>query len=121
MEAAAAARETPLPVLIETGNSFLGQVTRLLSRVDPEGYPEHVFDVETGLQSLEGDYQMLKVELLEAGAQGRLPVADMDARLRAASAIRRAVQQAAKASSLIGAIALTGGAEQMPRTPHPQV
>ncbi len=44
---------------------------------------------------------MLKVELLEASAQGRLPVADMDAHLRAASAIRRAVHQAAKAARLL--------------------
>ncbi|MBU1691942.1 MAG: Na/Pi cotransporter family protein [Gammaproteobacteria bacterium] len=101
MEAAAAARETPLPTLIETGSSFLDQVTRLFSRIDPEGYQEYAADVETGLQSLEGDYQILKTELLEAGAQGRLPVADMDARLRAASAIHRAVQQAAKAARLL--------------------
>ena len=103
VEAAAAARETPLPALIETGSSFPSQAERLCSRVDPEGYREHGADVENGLQSLEGDYQMLKVELLEAGAQGRLPVADMDARLRAASAVRRAVQQAVKAARLLGA------------------
>ncbi len=103
MEAAAAARETPLPALIETGGSFLGQVTRLFSRVDPEGYLEYAADVETGLQSMEGDYQMLKEELLEAGTQGRLPVADMDARLRAASALRRALQQAVKAAQMLSA------------------
>jgi len=113
-EAAAAARETPLPALIETGGDFLDQLTRLLSRIDPEGKLELAAAVEPGLESLEGDYQMLKAELLEAGAQGRLPVADMDARLRAASAIHRAVQQAAKAARLLGAEATASGAEQAP-------
>lgn len=44
--------------------------------------------------------------MLEAGAQGHLPVAEMDARLRAASATRRAVQQAAKAARLLNGYAL---------------
>ncbi len=47
------------------------------------------------------DYQMLKVELLEASTQGRLAVAGMDTHLRAVSAIRRAVQQTAKAARLL--------------------
>ncbi|CAH1202052.1 Sodium-dependent phosphate transporter [Candidatus Nitrotoga sp. BS] len=111
MEAAAAARETPLPVLIETGGTFFDQGTRLLSRVDPEGVLAHGADVESDLQSLEGDYQILKKELLEAGAQGRLSVTDMDARLRAASAIRRAVQQAVKATRLLDGEATASGAE----------
>jgi len=113
-EAAAAARETPLPVLIETDGAFLDQATLLFFRVEPERMLAHGADVETGLQSLEGDYQMLKAELLEAGAQGRLPVTDMDARLRAASAIRRAVQQAVKATRLLDAEATASGAEQEP-------
>ncbi len=115
MEAAAAARETPLPALIETGGDFLDQVTGVLSRIDPEGKLELAAAVETGLEILERNYQKLKAELLEAGAQGRLPVADMDARLRAASAIHRAVQQAAKAARLLGATAPASEAEQ---TPH---
>lgn len=111
MEAAAAARETPLPALIESGGTFLGQVTRLFSRVDPEGKHEYAGDVESSLQSLEGDYQILKAELLEEGVQGRLPVTDMDARLRAASAMHRAAQQAVKASRLLGEYSSEGGAE----------
>lgn len=119
MEAAAAARETPMPVLIEAGGAFLDQASRLFSRVDPVGYMEYAADVETSLQGLEGDYQILKAELLEAGAQGHVIVADMDARLRAASAIRRAVQQAAKAAHLLGAKASTGGVELAPGTAQP--
>lgn len=55
----------------------------------------------------ERDYQALKADLLEAGAQDRLPLTAMDARLRAASAYRRALQQAAKAAArlLAGAAA----------------
>lgn len=37
--------------------------------------------VETCLETPEEHYQMLKSHLLEAGAQGQLPVAEMDARL----------------------------------------
>ncbi len=102
VEAAAATREAPLPELTETSGSFPVQATRLFSRVDPQGHQEYAADIESTLQNLEGDYQMLKVDLLEAGTQGRLPVADMDARLRAASAIHRAGQQAAKAARLLG-------------------
>jgi len=112
MEAAAAARETPLPGLIEAGGSFIDQIERLLSRVDPTGNLERAADTETGLQSLELDYQALKAELLEAGALGRLPVADMDARLRAASAIHRAAQQSVKAARLLGAEASANAAVQ---------
>jgi phosphate:Na+ symporter len=102
MEAAAAARETPMPVLIESGGTFIGQAVQLFSSVDPESGQEEAYDWENSLRNLEGDYQILKAELLEAGALGRQSVADMDARLRAASAIRRAVQQAAKATRLLG-------------------
>jgi len=112
MEAAAAARETPLPALIEVGASFLDRIARLSSRVDPEGNPPPAADVEASLQDLETDYQALKAELLEAGAQNRLPVADMDARLRAASAIHRAAQQSVKAARLLGAEASANAADQ---------
>jgi phosphate:Na+ symporter len=102
-ETAAATRESPLPALIEAGGSFLDQAKRLISRIDPEGNLEQVADIQPGLQGMEGDYQMLKAELLEAGTRGRLPVSDMDARLRAASALRRALQQAVKAAQMLSA------------------
>lgn len=103
VETAAAAHETPLPVQIEAGGSFFDQAARLISRIDPEGNLEQLASIQPGLQSMEVDYQMLKAELLDAGTQGRLPVADMDARLRAASALRRALQQAVKAAHLLSA------------------
>ncbi|MDK9724508.1 MAG: hypothetical protein OEL88_06420 [Sterolibacteriaceae bacterium MAG5] len=42
-------------------------------------------------------HQAVKVYWLEAGAPGNIPVTVMDARLRAASALRRALEQATKA------------------------
>ncbi|MDO8890934.1 MAG: Na/Pi cotransporter family protein [Sulfurimicrobium sp.] len=101
----------PLPQ-IEADSAFLDQVKRMLERIDPEEKLADGGDIASGVQSMEGDYQILKAELLEEGAQGRLPVADMDARLRAASAIRRVVQQAAKAVRLLGAEASASGADQ---------
>lgn len=59
--------------------------------------------VSLALQTLEEHYQSLKSKLLEAGAQGQLPVAEMDARLRIAGATRRAAQQAVKAALMLGA------------------
>ncbi|MBE0620587.1 MAG: Na/Pi cotransporter family protein [Burkholderiales bacterium] len=116
LEAAAAARETPLPALIETGGSFLEQLTRLISSVDPEGDLQPAADIEASLHDVERDYQALKAELLEAGALGGLAVADMDARLRAASAIHHAAQQSAKAARLLGTEASVNAAEQAPGT-----
>lgn len=106
VETAAAAHETPLPVQIEAGGSFFDQAARLLSLLGPEGNLEQVADIQPGLQNMEGDYQMLKAELLEAGTQGRLSVADMDAQLRVASALRRVMQQAVKAAQILSARSL---------------
>ncbi|WP_119290333.1 Na/Pi cotransporter family protein [Azohydromonas sediminis] len=57
------------------------------------------------LEATENAYQSLKAALLAAGADGRLPLSAMDARLRAASALRRALQQAVKAVRLDADIA----------------
>jgi phosphate:Na+ symporter len=51
--------------------------------------------------AMEAAYQALKARLLEAGAQGQLPVAVMDAQLRSASNLRRALEQVAKASNML--------------------
>jgi phosphate:Na+ symporter len=56
--------------------------------------------VDRLLAATENAYQSLKAALLAAGADGRLPLPAMDARLRAASALRRALQQAVKAVRL---------------------
>ncbi|MDP1526323.1 MAG: Na/Pi symporter [Rhodocyclaceae bacterium] len=90
-EAAAALRET------ETAASpafadWRTEGEALLARLNPDAPTS---DVDLG--SFEAAYQRLKAELLEAGAQGRLGVSAMDGQLRGASALRRAVEQCAKA------------------------
>jgi len=81
--------------------------------------PNDMHHVETGLQTLEEHGQMLKAHLLEAGAQGHLPVPEMDARLRSASATRRALQQAVKAMRLLNDATSENGLEQ-PSAPEEQ-
>ncbi|MDP2694433.1 MAG: Na/Pi symporter [Gallionella sp.] len=110
LETAAAMRETTSPAPAEAGK-FAAQAEALLDAVDsekalPEIIPIDTVCVETCLETMEERYQILKSHLLEAGAQGQLPVADMDARLRVASATHRAVQQAAKAARLLNGYAL---------------
>lgn len=112
LEGAAAARETPLPLLIEVSNAFIDQVMQLFTCVDPEVELKQTTDIETSLQRLEQAYQALKAELLRAGAQSVLPVADMDARLRAASAIHRALQQTAKAARMLASETTQNDEEQ---------
>lgn len=100
LEAAAAARESELPELPASGD-FSARVQALLPFVEPEKSPDEYDHAEAGLLEMEEGYQALKSALLAAGAQGRLPVAEMDASLRAASATRRAIRQAAKAARLL--------------------
>ena len=113
LETAAAMRETPAPAPTEAGK-FSAQAEALLDAADPEMKPDDDSHVEAGLQSLEDHYQLLKSRLLEMGAQGQLPVAEMDARLRAASASRRALQQAVKAMRLLNGATSGNGAENPP-------
>ena len=113
LETAAATRETTAPALDEPVD-FAAATESLLERVDPEMKLNDTSLVETGLQDLEGSYQSLKSWLLAAGAQGRLPVAEMDARLRAASATRRAMQQAVKAVRLLNDETSVNDMEQPP-------
>ncbi|MEW6163581.1 MAG: Na/Pi symporter [Pseudomonadota bacterium] len=58
---------------------------------------------EGATDDFEAAYQTLKAALLEAGADGRLTPAAMDARLRRASALRRGVNQMAKAARMLAA------------------
>ncbi len=54
--------------------------------------------VAAALDAAEKAYQTLKATLLAAGADGQLPMAGMEEALRRYSALRRATQQAAKAT-----------------------
>lgn len=100
LEAAAARQETTGHAPVEY-DAFVAQAKSLLDAADPEAAPDERRPVRLGLQALEEDYQALKSRLLEAGARGRMPVAEMDARLRAASSMRRAIEQAVKAVLLL--------------------
>lgn len=97
-EAALAAREAADTPTAEGMAAFRQQGERLLERADPAAALLDAPGLESGLRDFEGDYQILKAELLEAGATG---VAAMDARLRAASALRRAVEQMVKAARML--------------------
>lgn len=57
-------------------------------------------DLPALLPPWEAGYQGLKAALLQAGAHGDLSVTQMDLRLRALSALRRALEQAVKAALL---------------------
>ena len=94
-EAAAALRETEAAASPAFAD-LRAEAEALLTRLDPESP-----DNEVDLNPFEATYQRVKAELLEAGAQGRLGVAAMDAQLRGASALRRAVEQATKARYLL--------------------
>lgn len=70
-----------------------GELLAACAGTDPESGPAE------RVAAMESTYQSAKAALLEAGAGGRLPVAAMDARLRAASSLRRALEQSAKAAA----------------------
>jgi phosphate:Na+ symporter len=97
LEAVAAGCETAAAASVPGEDAFRARAEALLARCDPGGEMAAA-GVDAALRDFEDDYQRLKAELLEAGANGRLAVAEMDARLRAASTLRRAGQQVAKAA-----------------------
>lgn len=64
--------------------------------------------VEAALREAEDAYAVLKAALLRAGAQGALALEAMDAWLRAASELRRGLQQIAKGATLLANLAAPG-------------
>lgn len=74
---------------------FRQRALELLATLDPEA-PVGADARDASYAAAQEAYQVLKMHWLDAGAQGRITVADMDARLRAASALRRALEQATK-------------------------
>ncbi len=117
-EAAAAAAESEPGDFPAGHEDFLRQAEALFARCDPAAPHASPAEIDAALDGFEADYQELKAELLEAGAQNRLAVADMDARLRAASALRRAAQQIAKAARMLagGAVPAHDPAPAMEKT-----
>ena len=101
LEAAAAAGEVEAAAPPLDDGPFRRRAEALFARCEPAADIAGAAALESALRDFENDYQILKAGLLEAGAQGRLPVAEMDARLRAASALHRAAQQVAKAARML--------------------
>jgi len=60
-------------------------------------------DLDAALGAMDVAYQLLKSDLLQGGATGRLRVAEMEQALRRISALRRAAKQTAKAATLLRA------------------
>ncbi len=84
------------------GRALARAAVALLDVADPTATPVAVrAAIEGAAREVEDQYRSVKAGLLEAGALGRIPVPAMDARLRAASALRGAVQQLADAGRLL--------------------
>ncbi len=102
VELATTLRENATPAPVEAGK-FNAQAEALLDQVDPASTMPDQPTVNQALDALEAHYQSLKSHLLEAGARGELPVIEMESRLRAASMMRRAIEQAVKAAIMLAA------------------
>jgi phosphate:Na+ symporter len=95
-EAAAAWGErVSYPPVNAAWQAWREQAEALLAQWGSETVPTAPSEVDLAPFTLA--YERLKAELLAAGTQAQLPVAAMDAQLRGASALRRAVEQCAKA------------------------
>jgi len=100
-EVTAAQQAALAPIPAECGK-FAAQAEALLDTVDPANPSRDIATINRAQDELEDHYQRLKSSLLAAGAQGEMTVNEMDARLRSAGAIRRAMQQAVKAAIMLG-------------------
>jgi phosphate:Na+ symporter len=101
VDLAATMRETDTPVPVEAGR-FAAQAQALLDTTEPAHGDLDRVKLGEALQALEAHYQELKSWLLATGARGDMTVTEMDARLRAASMLRRATEQSVKAALMLG-------------------
>ncbi|WP_126447147.1 Na/Pi cotransporter family protein [Sulfuricystis multivorans] len=104
-EATAAAGEAPQLPAAQNIAAFRATGERVIAAADPTAGAGTPATLEADLGAFEAAYQRLKAELIELGARGVLEVTAMDARLRAASALRRAVEQVTKAARLLAHLA----------------
>jgi phosphate:Na+ symporter len=97
-EARAAGGDTPIAKGGSAPEARLrDSALRLLAMADPDA-PAQAASRDTAFLEMQDAYEALKAHWLAAGAAGRLPVLAMDAHLRAASALRRALEQATRAA-----------------------
>jgi len=102
IEASAATGEVVEGPFVAEHASFSTAALELLALSDPAG-PLEVAAITGAAENMESAYQALKAALLTSGAQRLIPVDSMDAKLRAASALHRALEQVAKAAFLLQA------------------
>lgn len=88
----------PLPAALQPGaTAFVDQAHALLAACDAGAGP----GLDAAQAAFERSYQVLKALLLEAGATGVMSIDPMEAVLGRSSALRRALEQTAKASRLM--------------------
>lgn len=94
----------PAPHLETAALAFVAAAERLAAAADCGAADFTVAGVEAALAAMEADYDRLKEGLLGAGAHAQMSIHDMQERLRLASLVRRAAQQAAKAARHLSAL-----------------
>ena len=82
----------------EALNEFRRETAQMLTLSDPDAEGFSMKLVKSGIRDFADDYQALKALLLRAGAEDRMPVRQMVARLDELSHVRRIVDQAYKAA-----------------------
>ncbi|MEQ1440648.1 Na/Pi symporter [Fontimonas sp. SYSU GA230001] len=80
-------------------DGFVDAGIRLLDQIEALQLPSCLHDLAAALEQMERAYEGLKVRLLADGAAGIVKLTVMEAALRRYSALRRGLQQAAKAVS----------------------
>jgi len=120
LEAGTAACEVDGAQYTPSHAPFHEQAAKLLADANPELRIKNADALAAELEQCEATYHRLKSELLEAGALARVPVTVMDARLRSASAMRRALQQVVKAARLLQEIAPRRGGDERVDDIHAQ-
>jgi phosphate:Na+ symporter len=104
LQAAALASVLPDAQIAEAYALFERRSLALLEAIEAADHPRETAGEDSALieslsQSMEAAYGALKAQLLNAGAAGTLAIAAMEEWLRRQSALRRALQQVAKAHS----------------------
>lgn len=108
-EQAQLAAVLPLPPLADSPladahRAFAGAALALLDRCDPALAAPDLEALDADTRAMHARYEDLKAALLASGAAADLALPEMERMLRRFSALRRAVQQAAKARQRIGAL-----------------
>ncbi len=102
--------QLPASELIEEGQALARQAVGLLEQVDPL-LPGHGLPDADSLGNFELAYYALKAKLLEAGAAGNIGIEQMDEVMSGFSALRRLVEQAHKAATMLGTLDAVAGSE----------